>query len=77
MTASPKSVIHLSKKAQSFLTTCVTDTVLCLLCFLKLATALVDLLFIEHTLRFSNVKQMYLSHEIILRVLITRGRVDF
>ena len=47
--------------------------------FLKVATTLVDLLFIELTSHFSLVKQMYsqpihLTHELILWMQITRGR---
>ena len=50
--------------------------------FLKVTTNLVDLLFIELMLNLSNVKQMYsqqihLTHELILCLLITSGRVDF
>ena len=48
--------------------------------FLKAATTLVDLLFIERMSHFSHVKQMYsqpihLTHELILCIQITRGRV--
>ena len=50
--------------------------------FLKVTTNLVNLLFIELMLNLSNVKQMYsqpihLTHELILCLLITSGRVDF
>ena len=50
--------------------------------FLKVATTLADLLFIELKLHFSNVKEMYsqpkhLLHVLVLSIQITRGRVDF
>ena len=50
--------------------------------FLKVATTLVDLLYIELMPHLSNVKQMYsrpihLTHELILCIPITRGRANF
>ena len=50
--------------------------------FLKVATTLVDLLFIELMSHLSHVKQMYsqlihLTHELILCIQITSGRIYF
>ena len=49
--------------------------------FLKVATSMVGFLFIELMPQLSNVKQMYsqpmhLTHELILCIQITKGRVD-
>ena len=53
-----------------------------LLTFLKVATTLVDLLFVELVLHLSHVKKMYsqpinLTHELILHIQIKRERVHF
>ena len=52
-----------------------------LLGFLKVATTLVDLLFIELMLHLSHVKQIsqsiHLTHELIMCIQITRGKVHF
>ena len=50
--------------------------------FLKVATIQVNLLFTELRLHLSRVKRMYsqpmhLTHELILCIQITKGRVDF
>ena len=50
--------------------------------FKKVATTLVDLLFVQLLFHLSHVKQMnsqltHLTHELMLCVQITRGRVHF